>query len=143
MKAYIDPPPRLPLIPRLLLGMVERSLGKELTANRILAWYPKALIGSGIMEALVAHDEEEAPRRLLKLLRMYTSFLVSCPFCIDMNSAAFRESGISEDEILALRGIKGFDEVPSFSESEKAALAYAGCISRTPLRHVAPRSVGQ
>jgi alkylhydroperoxidase family enzyme len=132
-EAYIGPPRPLPLLPRIVLGLVERRLGKALDANRILAWYPKALYGSGIMEALVAKDEAEVPRRLLKLIRMQTSFLVSCPFCIDMNSEAFRESGISEEEILALRGVKGLDEVATFSEAEKAALAYARCISRTPL----------
>jgi alkylhydroperoxidase family enzyme len=123
----------MPCFLRLLLGMVERRLGKKLVANRILGWYPKALLGSGIMEALVAHGEAEVPRRLLKLLRMYTSFLVSCPFCIDMNSAEFRESGITEDEILALRGVKSLDDVATVSASERAALAYASCISRTPL----------
>jgi alkylhydroperoxidase family enzyme len=124
----------MPLIPRILLGLVERRLGKALIANRILAWYPKALIGSGLMEALVAHDEAEVPKRLLKLLRMYTSFRVSCPFCIDMNSEAFAEIGVTEEEILALRGIKAFDDVASLDERERAALAYAECISRTPLR---------
>ncbi len=133
MKPYLDPPPRLPLLIRLALGLVERHLGKELLANRILAWYPKALVGSGIMEGLVAHDEEEVPMRLLKLIRMYTSFLVSCPFCIDMNSSTFRESGISEDEIMTLQGRKAMAEVASLGERERAALAYAACISRTPL----------
>jgi alkylhydroperoxidase family enzyme len=133
MAPYLSAPKPLPLIPRILLWIAERSLGKELAANRILSWYPKAFIGSGIMEALVAHGDREVPRRLLKLLRMHTSFLVSCPFCIDMNSKEFEGEGITEEEVLALRGLKGFDSVRSFSETEKIALAYARCISKTPL----------
>ncbi len=139
---YLAPPRRLPVLSGLLLRLAERALGKELAANRILAWYPKALIGSGLMEALVAHDDREVPRRLLKLLRMYSSFLVSCPFCIDMNSKEFEGEGITEDEVLALRGIKGIDEVASFSEAERAALAYASRISRTPLAFEA-RIIGE
>ncbi len=54
-----------------MLSLVERRLGKPLVANRILAWYPKAFWGSGLMEGLVAHDEPEVPKRLLKLLRVY------------------------------------------------------------------------
>jgi hypothetical protein len=50
------------------------------------------------MEALMAHDELEVPRRLLKLIRIYISFLASCPFCIDMNADEYRESGLSEGE---------------------------------------------
>jgi alkylhydroperoxidase family enzyme len=133
MPPYLSPPEPLPLIPRLLLKAVERRLGGELVANRILAWYPKALIGSGIMEALVAHDDREVPRRLLKLLRMHSSFLVSCPFCIDLNSKEFQGEGITEEEVLALRGLRDIAEVESFSAAERAALAYARCISRTPL----------
>lgn len=133
MDSYIDPPRPLPLLPRLLLRLVERRLGKDLLANRILTWYPKAFFGSGLMEALVAHDDAEVPRRLLQLLRMYTSFAVSCPFCIDMNSKGYREGGISDQELLALRGIVDMDAVPTFSDRERAALAYARAISRTPL----------
>jgi alkylhydroperoxidase family enzyme len=130
---YIDPPPRLPRILGAMLALVERRLGKRLEANRILAWYPKAFWGSGFLEALVAHDEPEVPKRLLKLIRIYVSFLASCPFCIDMNAAEYRESGLADDEILALRGLKAFDEVSSLSEAERAALEYTRCATSTPV----------
>lgn len=130
---YINPPKPMPWLLRAMLALVERRLGKPLVANRILAWYPKAFWGSGIMEGLVAHDEPEVPRRLLKLLRVYVSFLVSCPFCIDLNAKEYKESGLSDEEILALRGLKRFDEVVSIGESERAALEYARCATSTPV----------
>jgi alkylhydroperoxidase family enzyme len=130
---FIEPPARVPLIPRLLLWLIEKRLGKRLLANRILAWYPKAFFGSGIMEGLIAHDEPEVPRRLLALIRISTSFLVSCPFCIDMNSKDFDRKGVSEDEIRALQGKRPLDQVSTFDEKEKAALAYVQCICQTPL----------
>ncbi len=130
---YIAPPHKMPHILRALVRLAERRVGGRLEANRILAWYPKALLGSGIMEALVAHDEPEVPRRLLTLVRIYTSFLVSCPWCIDMNSKDFKRKGISDDEIRALRGLVPIGSVSSFTEREKAALAYVECICRTPL----------
>ncbi len=143
MATYIDPPRKSPLFLRLSLALVERSLGKSLIANRILAWYPKAFWGSGILEALVAHgrrekrgggrNDREPPRRLLKLIRMQVSFAVSCPFCIDMNSKEFSGEGITADEILALRDIKSPAEVPSLSAAERAALAYVRAISATPV----------
>jgi alkylhydroperoxidase family enzyme len=81
---------------------------------------------------------------------MYTSFLVSCPFCIDMNSRDFAGKGISEQEIRALQGRVELDEVPTFTAAERAALRYVECMSRTPVaftpeaveevkRHFAPR----
>ncbi len=135
--SFVPPPPRPPLLLRVMLGLVERRMGRRLLANRILTWYPKAFLGSGIMEALVAHDDPEVPRRLLALVRMYTSFLVSCPFCIDMNSRGFRDKGITEEEVRALQGRRPLDEVPTFTAPEKAALRYVECMSRTPLSFTA------
>jgi AhpD family alkylhydroperoxidase len=130
---YLKPPPRLPWAIRAALAAVERRLGKPLLANRILAWYPKAFWGSGLMEALVAHEEPEVPRRLLKLIRVYVSFLASCPFCIDLNAKEYRESGISEEEILALRGLRRLEDLPSIGEDERAALDYVRCATSTPV----------
>jgi alkylhydroperoxidase family enzyme len=124
----------MPLLLRGMLWLAERRLGRRLLANRLLAWYPKAFLGSGIMEGLVAHDEPELPRRLLALVRMYTSFVVSCPFCIDMNSRDFPRKGITEQEIRALQGRVGLEEVPTFTAAERAALRYVECMSRTPLK---------
>jgi alkylhydroperoxidase family enzyme len=131
--SFIDPPYRMPLLLRVALFFVERRMGRKLLANRILAWYPKAAIGSGIMEGLVAHDEPEAPRRLLALIRIFTSFTVSCPFSIDMNSRDFEGKGVTDREIRALQGQIPFDDVPTLSAREKTALRYVECMCRTPL----------
>jgi len=131
--SFIPPPARLPFLPRVLLRLVERRMGKPLAANRLLSWYPRAFFGSGVMEALVAHDDTEVPRRLLALVRIYTSFLVSCPFCIDLNSRGFPGKGITDQEIRALQGRVPFEDVPSFSPAERAALAYVRGMCRTPI----------
>lgn len=55
---------------------------------------------------------------------MSTSFLVSCPFCIDLNSRDFPGKGLSEEE---MRGLQGLDP------REKAALRCVECICSTPL----------
>jgi len=127
---------RLPWPLRLLLGAVERKLGKRLVANRILGWYPKALIGSGFLEAFVAHDEPEADRRTLALVRIYVSMRVSCAFCVDMNAHDFTGAGLAEADIAALRDFAAQPETkPSgiFCEKEIAALRYAASITSTPV----------
>jgi alkylhydroperoxidase family enzyme len=108
-------------------------MGKRLLANRILTWYPKAFLGSGLMEGFVAHDEPEVALRLLGLVRIYTSFIVSCPFCIDLNSRQFLRKGITEQEILALQGRVPMDDVSTLNGKEKAALRYVECMCRTPV----------
>ncbi len=133
MSTYIQPPKRTPFLLSILLKLVEWKMGKKLIANRILTWYPKAAIGSGLLESLVAHKDKEISVRLLKLIRVYTSILVSCAFCIDLNSKEFKEKGLTENEIQALQGIKSFDEVETFSKSEIVALRYVECICKTPV----------
>jgi AhpD family alkylhydroperoxidase len=135
--SYIDPPRRIPLLLRIMLSLVEKRLGRKLLANRIMTWYPKALLGSGVMEALVAHHEPEVPGRLLGLIRIRTSFLVSCPFCIDMNAKDFERRGITDHEILALQGAVPVENVPSITAREKAALLYVDCMCSTPLAFTA------
>ena len=132
MQAFIKQPERIPLFLKLGILISERITGKTMLPARILAWYPKAAIGSGVMEALVAHEDGEMSQRMLKLIRMTASYAAACPFCIDMNSYEHRQHGITDEETESLRG--DFEQVNTFSEREKLAIAYARVISQTPLK---------
>lgn len=132
MQAFIKPPARIPLILKLGIWFSEKLTGKIMLPARILAWYPKAAIGSGVMEALVAHADGQMNQRMLKLIRMTASYAVACPFCIDMNSYEYREVGITDEEADALHG--DYEKIASFSENEKLAIAYTRVISQTPLK---------
>ena len=132
MDAFIEQPKCIPFLLRIGIWFSERITGKVMLPARILAWYPKAAIGSGIMEALVAHEDGQMTRRMLKLIRMTASYALACPFCVDMNSHAYREEGITDDEAESLRG--DFEKVASFSEQEKLAIRYTRLISQTPLK---------
>lgn len=132
MQAFIEGPKRIPLLLRIGIWFSERVTGKTMLPARILAWYPKAALGSGVMEALVAHEDGRMDKRMLKLVRMTASYAVACPFCVDMNSYEYRKAGITDEEAESLRG--DFEKVASFSEREKLAIAYTRLISQTPLK---------
>lgn len=132
MQAFIEEPKRIPLLLRVGIWFSERVTGKVMLPARILAWYPKAAVGSGVMEALVAHEDGRMDKRMLKLIRMTASYAAACPFCIDMNSHEHRKAGITDEEAESLRG--DFERVSSFSEREKLAIAYTRLISQTPLK---------
>ncbi len=134
MDTFINPPPNIPLILRLGIWFAEKTTGKRMLPARILAWYPKAAIGSGVMEALVAHQDGNISQRLLKLVRMAASFATACPFCIDMNSHEHASLGIDAREVAALRGQFALEDVDSFSERERLAIQYARLVSQTPLK---------
>ena len=132
MNGYVAPPKRSKIFLRFGIWIAEKFTGKELLPARVLAWYPKAAIGSGVLESLVAHKDKNISRRFLKLVRVQTSFAISCPFCIDMNALDYEKFGITDEEISSLQTGKT-DEVESFSEREKLALEYARSAVQTPI----------
>jgi alkylhydroperoxidase family enzyme len=134
MHAFIEPPRRIPLILRLGIWVSEKVTGRIMLPARILAWYPKAAVGSGTLESLVAHHDGKLDERILKLVRMAASFAAACPFCIDMNSYEHEAMGIGADEVLALRGQAALENVSGFSERERLAIQYARLVSQTPLK---------
>ena len=133
MQAFINPPKNIPLYLRIGLWIAKISTGHDLLPGRLLAWYPKTAVSSGIMEALVAHKDKALDKRILKLVRLRTSFSVACPFCIDMNSYDYDQFGITPEEFAALQGRIAMEAVKTFSSREVIAMEYAVIISRTPL----------
>ena len=134
MDAFIAPPKRIPFYLRIGIWISTRVTGKDLLPARLLAWYPKAAIGSGIMESLVAHHDEHIDERMLKLVRMQASFATACPFCIDMNRFQYEDHQISQPELLVLQGLEAIESVTTFSKRERLAIQYARLISQTPLQ---------
>jgi len=133
MKAFIDPPKHIPLYLKIGILISKIITGRDLLPAKLLAWYPKAAIGSGIMEALVAHKDAKLDKRILKLVRLRASFSVACPFCIDMNSYDYDQFDITPQELAALQGQIKISDVNAFSEREIIAMEYAVLISATPL----------
>ncbi len=134
MTAFIDPPKRIPLFLRIGIWISKRMIGKDLLPARLLAWYPKAAIGSGVLESLVAHKDHNLDERILKLVRMQASFAAACPFCVDMNSFQYDGYQISPAELRVLQGRELIEQVDTFSERERLAIQYANLISQTPLQ---------
>jgi AhpD family alkylhydroperoxidase len=134
MNAFIEPPQKISILLRIGIWVSEKVTGRRMLPARILAWYPKAALGSGMLESLVAHHDGKLDERMLKLVRMAASFAAACPFCIDMNSHEHEALGIGADEVLALRGQLTLESVPTFSEREKLAVQYARLVSQTPLK---------
>jgi alkylhydroperoxidase family enzyme len=133
MEAFINPPRKIPFYLKIGIWISRKVTGRDLLPARLLAWYPKVAISSGILEALVAHHDGNLNRRILKLVRLQTSFSVACPFCIDMNYHDYTDYAITRDELLFLQNRVGIEEVKTFSLREKLAMEYARIISSIPL----------
>lgn len=135
MKAYIEPPKSVPFYIKLALFFAKRATGKDLLPPKLLAWYPKAAISSGVMEVLVAHGnpKKDLEAKILQLIRVQVSLLVACPFCVDMNANGYENNGISEEELQGLTGVLDLDMISSLTEREKLAIQYTRLITLTPV----------
>jgi len=138
MTAFINPPGKIPFYLKIGIWITKRVTGKDLLPPKLLAWYPKAAISSGILESLVANGKKDLDKRILKLVRLQSSFSVSCPFCVDMNSFEFDKVGITEAEMAVLQGRTDLSKVETFSNREKLAMEYAKCISKSPISFPPP-----
>lgn len=130
-KAYIEPPKKLPLFIRLGAWISKKVVKKDVMIPKLLAWYPKTAISSGIMESLVAHDDKEINKRILKIIRVQVSVMIACPFCIDMNAFEFDKAGLTIDEVNAIRN--GDYKFHSFSEKEQLIMEYVNIVTKTPV----------
>lgn len=134
MKAFIDPPKHIPFYLKIGIWISRKVTGRDLLPAKLLAWYPKAAVSSGIMEAMVAHKDGNLDKRILKLVRLQASFSVACPFCIDMNYYDYDQYGITAEELAVLQGRTDIASVKTFSPREIIAMEYTFFISRTPLQ---------
>jgi alkylhydroperoxidase family enzyme len=130
--AFIAPAEKIPFLLRIGLWIARKVSGTDLLPAQLLAWYPRAAVSSAVLEALIAHRDENLDGRILKMVRMKVSFTVGCPFCIDMNSAGW-EKLLTPDELLALQGRNSTEEVESLTPRERLAVEYARLASSTPL----------
>ena len=137
--AFIAPPARIPFPFRIVLWIVRRRTGADLLPPKLLTWYPRAAVSSGVVEALIAHHDGNATERILKMVRMTVSFTASCPFCVGLNSEGWDDL-MSPEELAALQGAVDPSSVSTLTERERLAIEYARLISATPL--ALPREFG-
>ncbi|HET7724545.1 MAG TPA: hypothetical protein VFK68_07895 [Propionibacteriaceae bacterium] len=133
--AAIPAPHRPGLLLRLGVAVAERVAGRRLEPARLLAWYPKAALGFGLMESLVAHRDGRLDPRLLQVVRLVASFAVACPFCVDLNGLGRERNRLTDDEVRALARLAGGEEPDwpaSLSSVERLAARYAAALSATP-----------
>ncbi len=138
--AFLAPPRRIPLLLRFGLWVSHRITGEDALVARLLTWYPKAAIGAGVMESLVADEVGRMDRRMLKIVRMTVSSAVDCPFCIGFNGREW-DRYLTEDELAVVQGRRDPDGVATLDEAERFAIRYARLLVATPL--AIPREEGE
>jgi AhpD family alkylhydroperoxidase len=78
-------------------------------------------------------DQAQIDPRLRELIRIRTSQLNGCAYCIDMHTKDARAIGETEQRIY---GLAAWAETPYFTARERAALAFTEVVTRLADTHV-------
>jgi alkylhydroperoxidase family enzyme len=105
------------------------SFGSGIEPIEIWAHQPKMMSGMGRFQGAVRKGEA-VDERLKYLVELKGAQMIGCEFCVDLGSQICRNSGFSDDELLAL---PHYQESGLFTAREKLALDYAAAVMRTPV----------
>jgi AhpD family alkylhydroperoxidase len=117
--------------PRMMKKMTGRApqTGSGLEPMEIWAHQPKMMFGMGKFNQVVRKGKS-VDQRLKNLVELKGAQMIGCEYCVDLGSQICRNSGLSDDELLALPRYRQSD---LFAEREKVALDYAVAVMRTPV----------
>ena len=96
----------------------------------VWAHHPKMLSGMGKFQQAV-RTAQTVDQRLKNLVELKGAQMIGCEFCVDLASQICRNSGLSDDELLALPRYRQSD---LFTTREKLTLDYAVAVMRTPVQ---------
>ena len=107
----------------------EPHTGSGLEPIEIWAHQPKMMIGMGKFNQAVRKGKS-VDERLKNLIELKGAQMIGCEYCVDLGSQICRNSGLSDDELLALPRYRASD---LFTEREQLALDYTVGVMRTPV----------
>jgi AhpD family alkylhydroperoxidase len=107
----------------------EAAHGSGIEPVQIWAHKPKMMSGMGKFQQAVRKGNT-VDARLKYLVELKGAQMIGCEFCVDLGSQICRNSGLSDEELLAL---PCYRQSELFTEPEKLALDYTVGVMRTPV----------
>jgi AhpD family alkylhydroperoxidase len=103
--------------------------GSGIEPVEIWAYQPKMLSGMGKFQGAVRKGRA-VDERTKNLVELKGAQMIGCEYCLDLGSQICRNSGFTDDELLALPRYRTSE---LFTDREKTALDYAVGVMRTPV----------
>ena len=107
----------------------EAASGSGIEPLEIWAHQPKMMSGMGKFQQAVRKGNT-VDDRIKYLVELKGAQIIGCEFCVDLGSQICRNSGFTDEELLALPRYRQSD---LFSDCEKLALDYTVAVMRTPV----------
>jgi AhpD family alkylhydroperoxidase len=127
--------PVVKLVYRFMRRGVKKMTGREAAHGsgieplEIWAYQPKMMTGMGRFQGAVRKGST-VDERLKCLVELKGAQMIGCEWCVDLGSQIARNSGFSDEELLAIPCYRQSD---LFSERDKVALDYTVAVMRTPV----------
>ena len=117
--------------PRMMRKLSGRdpSIGNGLEPMEIWAHKPKLMMAMGKFNGAI-RKPGALEQRIRNLCELKGSAMIGCEFCVDLGSQICRNSGFSDEELLAIPRYKSSE---LFNDREKVALDYTVAVMRTPV----------
>lgn len=115
--------------------MMKKMTGREPQASdglepfRIWAYAPKMMMAMGKFNGPMRKGRT-VPHRIQNMVELKGAAMIGCEYCVDLGSQICRNSGFTDEELLALPRYRSSE---LFSEQEKAALDFTVGFMRTPV----------
>jgi alkylhydroperoxidase family enzyme len=103
--------------------------GSGIEPVQVWAHQPRMMSGMGKFQRAVRKGNT-VDERLKYLVELKGAQMIGCEFCVDLGSQICRNSGLSDEELLAL---PRYRQSELFTEPEKLALDYTVGVMRTPV----------
>ena len=107
----------------------EPAYGSGIEPVEIWAHRPKMMSGMGKFQQAVRKGNA-VDERLKNLVELKGAQMIGCEFCVDLGSQICRNSGLTDQELLAL---PRYRESDLFTERERLALDYTVGVMQTPV----------
>src|SRR5215469_15114992 len=103
--------------------------GNGIEPMEIWAYQPKMMMGMGMFNQTV-RSGKSVDERIKNLVELKGAQMIGCEYCVDLGSQICRNSGFSDEELLAL---PRYQSSALFTDREKAALDFTVAVMRTPV----------
>jgi alkylhydroperoxidase family enzyme len=107
----------------------EPQAGDGIEPFRIWAHSPKMMIAMGKFNGPMRKGKT-VPERIQYMVELKAAAMIGCEFCVDLGSQICRNSGFTDDELIAL---PRYESSSLFTEQEKAALDFTVGFMHTPV----------
>jgi AhpD family alkylhydroperoxidase len=107
----------------------EPAYGSGIEPVEIWAHRPKMMSGMGKFQQAVRKGNA-VEERLKNLVELKGAQMIGCEFCVDLGSQICRNSGLTDQELLAL---PRYRQSELFTERERLALDYTVGVMQTPV----------